>query len=62
MKGLLKSLSIQPGLATLPESRAHEYSFVGQDWALFLHFLAYFMGILGLFEGLFKGLRRASEP
>ena len=59
--GRMQSLSIHPDLATLPESSAQECSFLEQGWALFLHFLTEFMGILGLFECLFQGLRRASE-
>ena len=53
LQGCLQSLSIQYGLLTLPEGRAKECSFVPRDWALFLRFLAWFMGILWLFEGLF---------
>ena len=49
LKCLLQSSSILLDLATLPEGRAQEYNSVAQDWALFLHFLADFMGILGLF-------------
>ena len=62
LQGFLQSLSIPLYLSTLPESSAQEYSSVAQDWALFLHFMTDFMGILGLFEGLFQGSRRASEP
>ena len=60
--GRMQSLSIHPDLATLPKSSAQEYSSVAQDWARFLHFMADFMGILGHFDGLFQGFRRASEP
>ena len=56
LEGCLQSLSIQPGLATLPESSAQEYSSVAQDWALFLHFMADFMGIFGLLRVFFEAL------
>ena len=62
LKGLLQNLSIQPDLDTLPDGRAQEYSSVTQDWALLLPFMADFMGLLGLFEGVFQGFRRSSEP
>ena len=55
--GCLQSFSIHHGLATLPAFRSQECSFLAQDWALFLHFLTGFMGILGPFEGLFEGFR-----
>ena len=59
LKGLLQSLSIQPGLTILFEGKTQEFSFVTQDWGLFLRFLAGFMGI---FVGLFEGFRRAFQP
>ena len=43
--GCLQSLSIHPDLATLPEGRAQKYNFVAQEWALFIPFVAGFMGI-----------------
>ena len=60
--GRMQSLSTHPDLATLPDGRATGYSFLAQGWALCLRFLAWFMGISGLFDGLFQGVRRASEP
>ena len=38
LKALLKSLSNQPGFTGLPEGKSQEYSFAGQDWALFFGF------------------------
>ena len=49
----LLCLSIPADLDTLPEGRAQEYSLLAQDWALFLHFVAGFMCILGLLSRLF---------
>ena len=54
--GRMQSLSVHPDLATLPEGRAQEYSSVSHDWALFLRFLAGFMGILGLLWATLKAL------